>query len=47
MPPANRHKPIRAKTSDYAVTEFLAEFPDDAACLEHLFHALIKEAARL
>ncbi|MDQ2631498.1 MAG: IS1595 family transposase [Actinomycetota bacterium] len=39
MPPANRHKPRRAKTStsDYSVTEFLAEFPDDAACLEHLW----------
>lgn len=30
MPPANRHDPKRAKssTSDYSVTEFLAEFPD-------------------
>jgi transposase len=39
MPPANRHAPRRAKssTSDYSVTEFLAEFPDDAACLEHLW----------
>ncbi|HEU4392269.1 MAG TPA: IS1595 family transposase [Solirubrobacterales bacterium] len=39
MPPANRHQPRRAKssTSDYSVTEFLAEFPDDAACLEHLW----------
>jgi len=39
MPPANRHEPRRAKssTSDYSVTEFLAEFPDDAACLEHLW----------
>jgi transposase len=39
MPPANRHKPRRAasSTSDYSVTEFLAEFPDDAACLEHLW----------
>jgi hypothetical protein len=37
MPPANRHEPRRAKssTSDYSVTEFLREFPDDAACLEH------------
>jgi len=35
MPPANRHQPIRAKssTSEYSVHEFLAEFPDDAACL--------------
>jgi len=39
MPPANRHEPKRAKssTSDYSVTEFLREFPDDAACLEHLW----------
>jgi transposase-like protein len=39
MPPASRHEPRRAKssTSDYSVTEFLAEFPNDAACLEHLW----------
>jgi transposase len=39
MPPANRREPKRAKSShsDYSVTEFLAEFPDDAACLEHLW----------
>jgi len=39
MPPANRHDPRRAKssTSDYSVTEFLRDFPDDAACLEHLW----------
>jgi transposase-like protein len=39
MPPANRHEPRRAKssTSDYSVTEFLRDFPDDAACLEHLW----------
>lgn len=39
MPPANRHKPIRAKssTSDYSIHEFLRDFPDDAACLEHLW----------
>ncbi len=39
MPPANRHNPRRAKssTSDYSVTEFLAEFPDDAACLDYLW----------
>lgn len=39
MPPANRHEPRRAKTStsDYSVTEFLAEFPDDETCLEHLW----------
>jgi transposase-like protein len=39
MPPGNRHQPIRAKssTSDYSIHEFLADFPDDAACLEHLW----------
>jgi transposase-like protein len=39
MPPANRHQPRRAKssTSDYSVTEFLRDFPDDSACLEHLW----------
>jgi transposase-like protein len=39
MPPANRHEPRRAKSSesDYSVTEFLRDFPDDAACLEHLW----------
>jgi transposase len=41
MPPANRHDPKRAPSSDsdYSVTEFLREFPDDAACLEHLWRS--------
>lgn len=41
MPPANRHEPKRAKSSDsqYSVTEFLADYPDDAACLEHLWRS--------
>lgn len=41
MPPANRNNPVRATSSDsdYSVTEFLAEFPDDAACLEHLWRS--------
>ncbi len=41
MPPANRHEPRRARssTSDYSVTEFLRDFPDDAACLEHLWRS--------
>jgi len=45
MPPANRHEPKRAKSSDsdYSVTEFLAEFPDDAACLEHLWRSRYSE----
>jgi transposase-like protein len=39
MPPANRHQPIRAKSSksEYSIHEFLAEFPDDNACLEYLW----------
>jgi transposase-like protein len=39
MPPANRHKPIRAQssTSEYSLAEFLEEFPDDNACLEYLW----------
>jgi transposase len=39
VPPANRNNPHRAKssTSDYSVTEFLADFPDDAACLDYLW----------
>ncbi len=39
MPPANRNNPRRAKssTSDYSVSEFLADFPDDAACLDYLW----------
>lgn len=45
MPPANRHSPARAKSSDsdYSVTEFLAEFPDDAACLEYLWRKRFSE----
>ena len=41
MPPANRHEPKRAKSSfsDYSVTEFLRDFPDDDACLEHLWRS--------
>jgi len=45
MPPANRHDPKRYKSSesDYSVTEFLREFPDDAACLEHLWRTRYSE----
>ena len=41
MPPANRHNPVRVKSSDsqYSYTEFMQEFPDDAACLEHLWRS--------
>jgi transposase-like protein len=39
MPPVNRKQPVRAKSSDseYSLMEFMREFPDDAACLEHLW----------
>ena len=39
MPPANRHNPVRAKSSQslYSLHEFLREFPNDAACLEYLW----------
>lgn len=39
MPPANRQNPVRAKSSDSRMSfmEFVREFPDDAACLEHLW----------
>jgi transposase-like protein len=45
MPPANRHEPKRAKSShsDYSVTEFLREFPDDETCLEHLWRTRFSE----
>lgn len=39
MPPANRHNPVRCDSSDsqFSLMEFMREFPDDAACLEHLW----------
>ncbi|MGH9408744.1 MAG: IS1595 family transposase [Vicinamibacterales bacterium] len=39
MPPANRNKPVRAKSSEsqYSLMEFMADFPDDAACLDWLW----------
>jgi transposase len=39
MPPVNRNQPIRAESSEsqYALMEFMAEFPDDATCLEFLW----------
>jgi transposase len=41
MPPANRHDPQRTECSDsdYSLMEFMREFPDDAACLEHLWRS--------
>lgn len=39
MPPVNRNQPTRAKSSEsqYSLMEFMAEFPDDAACLDWLW----------
>lgn len=39
MPPVDRKNPKRAKSSDshYSLMEFMREFPDDDACLEHLW----------
>ena len=39
MPPVDRNKPIRAKSSEsqYTLMEFMKEFPDDATCLEWLW----------
>lgn len=41
MPPANRHNPTRqhSSASDYSLMEFMRDFPDDAACLEHLWRS--------
>jgi transposase len=40
MPPVNRNKPERAASSEsrYSLMEFMREFPDDATCLEWLWH---------
>src|ERR1700686_1190523 len=39
MPPPDRNNPVRAKSSDSRVSfmEFVGEYPDDAACLDHLW----------
>jgi transposase len=39
MPPVNRNRPTRAKSSesDYSLMEFMAEFPTDSACLDWLW----------
>lgn len=39
MPPTNRKRPVRANSSEsaYTLMEFMREFPDDEACLEHLW----------
>jgi hypothetical protein len=39
MPPGDRHNPKRADFSEsrYSLMEFMADFPDDATCLEWLW----------
>jgi transposase len=41
MPPVDRNKPRRTEcsASTYSMMEFMREFPDDAACLEHLWRS--------
>lgn len=45
MPPANRHNPVRAKSSQslYSLREFTAEFPHDEACLQWLWRERYSE----
>ncbi|MGH2934892.1 MAG: IS1595 family transposase [Gaiellaceae bacterium] len=45
MPPVDRNNPVRANSSDSRVSfmEFVREFPDDAACLEHLWRTRYAE----
>jgi len=45
MPPVDRLNPKRAKSSDSRVSfmEFMAEFPDDTACLDHLWRTRYAE----
>jgi len=45
MPPVNRNKPERAKSSEsqYSLMEFMKEFPDDAACLNWLWRSRYSE----
>ena len=45
MPPVDRNNPVRAKSSDSRVSfmEFVREYPDDAACLNHLWRTRYAE----
>jgi transposase len=45
MPPVNRQNPVRAKSSDSRISfmEFMREFPDDGACLDHLWRTRYAE----
>jgi transposase len=39
MPPVNRNRPVRAKSSEsqYSLMEFMKDYPDDATCLDWLW----------
>ena len=41
MPPVDRNNPTRQASSEssFSLMEFMREFPDDAACLEHLWRS--------
>lgn len=41
MPPVDRNRPVRAKSSQsrYSIMEFTRQFPDDEACLRWLWHS--------
>ena len=41
MPPVDRLKPTRGRSSESSCSlmEFMREFPDDEACLEHLWRS--------
>ena len=45
MSAGNRHNPTRTACSDsqFSLMEFMREFPDDAACLEHLWRSRYSE----
>ncbi|MPZ47989.1 MAG: IS1595 family transposase [Dehalococcoidia bacterium] len=45
MPPVNRNQPKRAASSEsqYSLMEFMAKYPDDAACLEYLWRTRYSE----
>lgn len=45
MPPVDRNNPVRAKSSDSRVSfmEFQREYPNDAACLDWLWHTRYSE----
>src|SRR6202167_5754367 len=45
MSKVNRNEPKRSKASEseYSLMEFAREFPDDAACLEHLWRSRFSE----